>query len=161
MHYEHIPRYLQLPQQHSGPDQVFIKFLKISRFADCLISLGSLFQILGPRLLSVYDPYFLECWLWTISLSTPVSALLVFSIKISFIYGAFILFIVLNISVANSLNRVFLVLACPVSWEAGHSLHHNPLLGNEGFSLVPFLVSLWIQRDRNARQVDNSWNLQV
>ena len=52
-HYEHKPRYLQLPHWQFGPDQVLIEFLKIERLAEFLISLGSLFQIFGPKLLRV------------------------------------------------------------------------------------------------------------
>ena len=51
--YEHTPRYLQDPQLHLGPDQDFIKFLKVGRFFEFLISLGSLCQIFGPKLLRV------------------------------------------------------------------------------------------------------------
>ena len=50
--YVHTPRYLQDPQLHLGPDQDLIKFLNVERFSEFLISLGSLCQILGPKLLS-------------------------------------------------------------------------------------------------------------
>ena len=59
-YYWHIPKYLQLLQEHFGPDQDFINSLKVERFSQFLMLPGSLFQILGPRLLSVYEPYFIE-----------------------------------------------------------------------------------------------------
>ena len=73
-----FPNIMQLLQWHFGPDHVFINSLKVERLSQCLISLGRLFQILGPRLLSVYEPYFIDIWLWTINRLIAVS-LLVFN----------------------------------------------------------------------------------
>ena len=39
----------QTLQAHSGPDQVFMSLLKVDRFSAPLISVGKLFQILGPK----------------------------------------------------------------------------------------------------------------
>ena len=39
----------QTLQAHSAPDQVFMSLLKVDRFSAPLISVGKLFQILGPK----------------------------------------------------------------------------------------------------------------
>ena len=52
-YYAHMPRYLQLEHLHLGPDHVLIKLLNVKRFSEFLILDGSLFQIFGPKLLSV------------------------------------------------------------------------------------------------------------